>query len=616
MATAAQNPNLIQGRRSYFLEIPADVDPFRLERRMALLVILCAAWYLRAMNAAYSSAYMDESVYVLYGRMFLSRHFEAPIDQPLRWTFGWYLWPMMAAIADKLAGIVGVRELAAMLGTGTVAAVYGFARRVFSPAVGVSAAAAYAILAPAVYGSRIATRDCGALFFFALGLWLFACAWQDGRRRDWLAAAIAFLAAFLCKYVAAIFFPFLVLLALKKKLRPLLFFTLPILVACAGYAAVYHDDLVALLGYGGGYGSLRAPAAEAWRIYFWNRLDFWILAVLACLAFLGKTSRKTLLVAWMGVAVFMAFQWKTRADYDYWKHAAYPLLFLTPLAMDGLLAAIAKVTRDQVRQVLVSTAAVVVVCGTLGWAGKSWSMEQFVFWPNVEPALAYMDGRITSTDRVLVDDTVFRYYFHPLLQQRQIADPFYFRYQGQTGGAAYAAAVSDGAFQYVLLDGGVGEDAQKLQAAIRPVLGAHYSLRFSMPDPQMNHAIEIYARNDVALSPRATSAERVTINFPQSGSVVRADNLMVRMEGTTSGAAPGWHVRAEVFTNHWYAQPEVLLRPDGSFSAPIYLGGQGTSQCHHLIRVRLYDPHGELRATDVAFNVSRANADGSTPQCR
>src|SRR5690348_3144183 len=98
----------------------------------ALLVVIVTAWVLRAHNPHYSSAYMDESIYVLYGRMFLSRHFEAPIDQPLHFSFGWYLWPILAAWADRLGGLVGVRELAAAMGTLTVCSVYAFARRLFS----------------------------------------------------------------------------------------------------------------------------------------------------------------------------------------------------------------------------------------------------------------------------------------------------------------------------------------------------------------------------------------------------------------------------------------------------------------------------------------------------
>jgi len=617
----ATTPNALEieaaRARSYFFEPQPLSDPFRMERRAALLVIVVAAWYLRAMNASYCSAYMDESVYVLYGRMFLTRHFEAPIDEPLRWSFGWYLWPMMAAIADKLGGIVAVRELAALLGTATVGAVYGFSRRVFSPVVGLASAAAFAILAPAIYNSRIATRDSGSLFFFALGLWLYARASQENRKRDWLAACASLFAAFLCKYVVALFFPFLVLLALRNKLRPLLCFALPLALCCAGYAALYRHDLAALLSYGAGYNALRAHGAQVGDIYIWRRLDFWIIAGLSVLAFLGKASRRILLLLWLGAALFLAFQWKTRADYDYWKHVVYPLFFLVPLAMEGLLVAAGKFyRRDLVRQVMVSAFSVAALCGVLGWIGRSWKMEEFVFWPNAEPALAYMENRLDFSGRILADDSVFRYYFHPRLRQRQIIDPFYFWYQGQMGAAAYAAAIHDGVFQYVLLDGGVGGDAQKMQAAIRPVLGEHYTLRFNMPEPQLGHAIEIYARNNVPSAPSSASPVRLTISSPQTGSVVRANGVVGSVQGVANGAPRDSRIRIEVFTNRWYLQPEIALRPDGSFFETVYLGGEGNEQCHHMIRGRLYDERGFIRATDLVYNVTRANPDGSEPQCQ
>jgi len=74
-------------------------------------------------------------------------------------------------------------------------------------------------------------------------------------------------------------------------------------------------------------------------------------------------------------------------------------------------------------------------------------------------------------------------------------------------------------------------------------------------------------------------------------------------------------VRIEVFTNRWYSQPEIALRPDGSFSEAIYLGGQGNEQCHHMIRARLYDEQGDAPATDLVYNVVRANPDGRAPRC-
>src|SRR5260370_16593510 len=102
--------------------------------------------------------------------MFLAGHFEASLDHPLQFSFGWYLWPALAATADRLGGLAGVRELAAALSVVTVLAVFAFARRLFSPVVGLAAAAIFALLGPAVLASRIATRDAGAICFFALGL--------------------------------------------------------------------------------------------------------------------------------------------------------------------------------------------------------------------------------------------------------------------------------------------------------------------------------------------------------------------------------------------------------------------------------------------------------------
>src|SRR5216684_7380270 len=172
-----------------------EQDQFRIERTFALLFILVAAAWLRVLEPGYSTAYMDESIYVVYGRMFLSHHFEAPLDTPLQWSFGWYLWPAMAAVADRVGGLLALRELAAGLGTITVVATYGFASRVFSKVVGLGSAAVMAVLAPAVLVSRIATRDTGSICFFALGLWAFACGWQENRKRDWVLAGSCFFAA-------------------------------------------------------------------------------------------------------------------------------------------------------------------------------------------------------------------------------------------------------------------------------------------------------------------------------------------------------------------------------------------------------------------------------------
>ncbi|HEV2287834.1 MAG TPA: glycosyltransferase family 39 protein [Candidatus Acidoferrales bacterium] len=596
----------------------SPIGRFFLRFRWLILAIVAVGWYLRARNPHYSSAYMDESIYVLYGRMFLSRHFEAPIDHPLNFSFGWYLWPMLAAWADRIAGLVGVRELGAALGAISAWSVYGFARRVFSAPVGWASALVFAFLGPAIFVARVATRDVASLCFFALGLWLFAKAWQDDHWLSWFAAAFAMFASFLCKYLIAIYFPFFVILTLWRRRRGIYAYSVLLTILCVAYAIYFRESLVALWQYGRSYTSLKAPASMAWQIYFSHRPDFWILVALALLAWLSdvKVSRRMIVLLYGGTAVMALFQFMSRADYDYWKHINYCFLFLVPLAMQGLLAVLRRIApagRAVSGTIVVSALAV-----GLGWMGNAWHIDRFVFWPNTEPIAAYFQGRLSANDYVLIDDTALRYYFSPSLYQWQIVDPFYFRYGSETGAPAYSAATRDGSFDYIVLDGGIGGDAKDLRAAIEPQLSNHYTLVESMPDPTLEHPIEIYARKNPPPSLPAPSAAQIAIESPAANAVVRTENTSTTLTGMVRGIQPGDYVRVDVFTNKWYSQGGEIRpgAPVGAFEQSIYLGGEGREQCFHIVRARLLDPTGRLLATAANFNVARLNADGTPPSCR
>ncbi|HLK07465.1 MAG TPA: glycosyltransferase family 39 protein [Candidatus Angelobacter sp.] len=587
-----------------FLHSSRSADSFRLERRLALMLIAVAAIYLRFWNPLYSTAYMDESVYVVYGRMFFARHFEAPLDTPLQWSFGWYLWPAMAALADRIGGLLAVRELAAGLGVITVAATYGFASRVFSKPVGIVAALAMSLLAPAVLVSRIATRDSGSVCFFALGLWAFAVAWEGNKKRHWALAAALFFAAFLCKYLVAIYFPLLVVLALFKRWKGLLCFAAPLFVGCAAYAVLHRADLIHLLTYGGAYGSLRAP--DAVDIYVWRRWDFWLITIVGLAAFASLQWRIRAIWMWVGALAILVFQWKSRADYDYWKHVNYALLFLVPLAAAGIVFLVRKLLAEKYSaQLLWGTAAALALAFGAGWLGRAQSIERFVFWPNVDPILAYFENRLTAQDRVLVDDTVFRYYFHPPLSQHQIVDPMYFYYHDGSGRdlfgeEAYKTAVAEGAFTYVVLDGGIGEEARRLNNAIRPALG-RYTLLMGGFEPTLGQRIEIYGKAD---SQPATTNSNFRISEPASNAIV--DGGTTTLRGMATQARPGSFALVEVFTDRWYRQGEyVPIAADGTFSQKVYLGGQGKQQCSHLVRARLYDSRGHAQAVAMNYGIVR-----------
>ncbi len=588
-------------------------DLFYNERIWALSIVYFCAWYLRAWDPLYSTAYMDESVYVVYGRMFLSRMYESPLDTPLHHSFGWYLWPAMSAVADRLGGLVGVRELAALMGLLCVVSMYYFARKLYSPEVGVAAAAIFALLAPAIYASRIATRDAGALGFFALGMWLFVLAWEKKNTVSWLGCAGALFAAFLCKYLVAVFFPALVLMAIFKRRESILRFALPLTAASAIYLVFYFEQLKYLVRYGMGYSSLLAKS-EVLDIYVWRRADFWLIAALSLFGFMWKGKRRIAAALWLGALLLLAFQLIVRSDYDYWKHSAYALFFLTPLAAAGIFKLVHRVYSGGGLGRLAWTSVVVIaVAVSCAFLGGSWRLDRFLFWPNVDPALAWFDGKLVTSDRVLVDDSVFRYYFHPTLRQWQIADPFFFHYGDKLGLDAYKAAVHEAAFDYVVLDGGMGDEAKQMDAAVRPLLAERYDLRLTMPDTVRSQRTEIYARREPVPTLPKPSAQQITIATPSGNTMVT--NPALQLTGTATGAQPEWKVRAEVFTDRWYYQGESVLTRDGAYKIPIYLGGEGPQQCYHLVRALLVDEQGRPQAKSTLFGIARSNPDGSAPAC-
>jgi len=322
-------------------------------------------------------------------------------------------------------------------------------------------------------------------------------AWQEEENDTWLAGAACFFAAFLRKIPGGDLLPISCSAHAVERARAVVLYALPLTLLCGGYYALHRSDLVALLSYVRAYGSLQAPAAEAWKIYFTGRADFWVLLLLALAAWRRQPGgpRGAVVVMWVGAAVLPLFQFYSPTDYEYWKHVNYSLVFLTPLAMEGLLRLVRGLAGRL--SLAASCGAVGVLAVVLGWTGKALQIDRFVFWPNVNPIVAFFDGRLTPENRVLIDDSVLRYYLHPTLRQERMTDPFYFRYRDATGAAAYSAAVADGYFDYIALDGGMGDEARRMRAAILPNLAKRYALRVRMPDANLHEDIEIYEGTDL-----------------------------------------------------------------------------------------------------------------------
>ncbi len=308
--------------------------------------IALGAFILRVLFIEQQSAYMDENTNILIGRYLIERH--AVYADALNWSYGSYLWALLAGAADMLGGLTLVRTVTALLGAIMTLAT-GITAAALTPAmagptrrwiVGGLAALIMAIYPTAIGVGRFASYDALAGAAFMLGIAILLIARQRGNW--WLLplAALGLFIAFLAKYVVAIFFPFVCLyLLLSPRTRTALArnlagFVLPLAAACVLYFLFFREQLTILLSFSTEYVDL--ASATPLHEYVLQRPEVWVLAALAAFGW-REAAWVTRFFTGCGAAIIAAFQLYSRADFDFWKHSIYVIFFLAPLAATALL---------------------------------------------------------------------------------------------------------------------------------------------------------------------------------------------------------------------------------------------------------------------------------------
>ena len=562
--------------------------------RWVLPALGLLALALRTQLLRQGSAFIDEALNVAYGRLFLASPLSPPLRDTLYWHNGWFLWPIAAALADKAGGLYALRLLAAVLGAITTVLVGVLGTRLFSREVGWAAALLYALLGPAVFAASLGEYDAAAIAGLAAAACVLARAFEEDRPRQWLSGAALLFTAFLCKYVAALYFAPLAVLAAVRSRRSIRWLALPLLLACAAYAATYRKVLLNVLRVlGADDGRLHLSGADLWTIYVTRRMDLWVLAALAAFCFVRADRRVRVRAAVLcGLAAVMPLLRfvSSASDARFYKHAAYSLVFLAPAAAEGLRRLLARTVPESWRRLALAGAAATLSV-LLGLTGGSFHIRRLVFWPDLAPASAWLESKLTDSSQVLTNDLGLLHEVSPPLPFRSVTGPYTLRYAGLSGALAYARAVDDGFFDYVVLTRPGPEEAQSgLQATVRPRLAARYAHVLHTRDPMRSRTIDIYQRLEPA--PRRPGGPRLEVLSQVPG---KGDEL--RIAGQVWRAREGYRVAIDVLTNRWYPQgePVVLASADSLFAYTVHVG----QKCGALVRARLLDPEGRVLATDA-----------------
>lgn len=601
------------------LSLVAQRDVDASPRRIWMLLVLTVAFVLRAWNPRFNSPFEDESFMILMGRSVLAHAPDVSIY--MRTAFGWYLWPVATALADFSGGIVGVRLMSATLGTLAVLGMYLFARRLFGDRIGLASSLLFAVSSPAILTARIATHDAAGVPFLMFALLLFVRGWQRGEWRDWIGSALCFFGCFLVKHPLAVFFPPVCILAVLLDRKRGLGFAVLLTILVTTYAVIYLDTIRTLVIFVAGFNAFRAPTDQLWTIYVRHRLDVWLCVVLALVAVFRGSRRERVIVAvlFVGAATFAALHVARRLDYHTWKHAVYVLVFLIPAAAAGAVSLADRLMRSQP---VPTSACLLIVAGLIFGFGRRGLLPNSgglpFMWPNAGVVSEFLQARVQFGQRVLVDDTAIRYVLRDLLPSDHIVDQYFFQYGNKMGPAAYAQAVADGWFDYIVLDGTTSGGALALERAIEPVLGARYVERNRAMQPNTGEDAVIYERVSPAVS-RAPDAPVLIVDTPKTGDtvVVAGPRPTVDVTGHVDRSPLGAVLQVDVFTDRWYQQgPQIT--PDsrtGRFSRRVILGGEGVQRCAHVVRVRLIGVANRIIDEVTASRIIRSSPDSTATPC-
>ena len=436
----------------------------------------------------HNTAFEDEALYLYAGHHEIAwlLHHQPTFDNYSTYFSGApFLYPVLGAAADGLFGLEGARALSLVFMLGATCCVWGVTRRLYGRPAAACAAALFAVAAPTLFLSRLATYDPMSLFLLAFALWIVVATARGLGPLVLLAVPPAVLAVG-TKYAGLMFIPTIALVAVfagryggrmkgtgEARRRGWIAAISRGLLFTLSFAALVYGWLK-LLGpsYVAGITSTTTNRASGGdSLGYILKLAAELGAGVAVLAFVGVwvdarlarsngesraavVTRVLLSLALAGTALLApVYQIHLHTATSLQKHVGFGLLFASPVAGVALAGLLRVGARDP-RRLLAG----LMVCLLLTWAAIVQSAQLYDGWPNSSQMVADLKTQVRPvTGRILVEeDEVPRYYLSDLTEPYQWYSTFSFTYttkQGKvlSGVPAYEQAIADQYFGLIVL---------------------------------------------------------------------------------------------------------------------------------------------------------------------
>jgi 4-amino-4-deoxy-L-arabinose transferase-like glycosyltransferase len=359
---------------------------------MTVWFVLCLA------TLDYNGPFFDEGIYVTAGQRTLEGH--GYTDGYLVWFAGSLLWPVLAAIGYKIAGLIGTRFVASLLAAVAFAAVVGAAGNLFGEKASFWTALALAPSAPFLSLARLGVYDLPALAGIAVSFWAVTRMAKSDNRAWLVVATLAFVVGFFGKYPVGIMALSLIgvtsALRGRRAIMDMAIFGLVSLAITLAFYLPGREQLSQTLG----WSIANKPtfdvtlATIAAAIVYLSSAPF-ILALIGWLV--AKDKRVLATVLLLSLAIWPAYHLATANPSSLDKHLTFGFLFAYPLI--GLALATMWERWQDKAVTLASVSALVI----LGYFQVDYYYDRA--WPDVRQTADYLVGQVQPGQMLLINES-------------------------------------------------------------------------------------------------------------------------------------------------------------------------------------------------------------------
>jgi 4-amino-4-deoxy-L-arabinose transferase-like glycosyltransferase len=470
--------------------------------KLLLYFILASAFLVRVINLNYNSAFNDEAIYIVVGRMglFVSDWWSYGANL---WMAGLpYIYPTLTALAYQLGGLMGSRLLNVVLGTILVEEVYRLTKIInlydkkTNQLAALIAAFVASFSAVGLYVSRLATYDMPSFLLMIIGINSYLKAKNYPNGRYYFIASICLLAAFLTKIVVVFFFPLLFLISLfvfykspplHKKLT-IIYLYAPFFIGIALYTFFNLRNLNTFISTHKSQG-LTKDAADILSL-IWQVSEFLIIiAIPSVLTILKSQKIKELTTLAALASIIPAFHIALMRLATLDKHMYLSIIFLSIIVGYGI-SLILKTNKGLFRYIISAS--------LLAW-GSLYSIASYQFlyqmehsWNNSSEIEKFLLQKVKLGDRILTENggSVVLALYDKIFPPGNIVTFDWIDYSGLTGNNGYLQAVNDSYFDYIELEADTDEERGSLKSDIKQNMTGNYTLSLKLGDS------EIYERSN------------------------------------------------------------------------------------------------------------------------